>query len=272
MISGRRAGIALVLVLLVTAVISLIILQVGLGARKEVELTRQLLNRAEAVALIRSREAGLLFSLLTQPMTRAADDSAPGSLWNFHGVPFDYQGVTVTIQDVNGLFVPAFSIERDREFERLMVFRGFSLGEAQDASDRLARYRRASIDKQPVQSLTTLQNIIGLSESRRESLEGLLTLYPTTFFNPATAPVDVLRLYYSDLAVASIASSRELSEMSSVGMNYVYSGSREVINYPGPALNVTIRARVGDAEVERSSIWVVKPWSDEPLRYWGPGR
>jgi hypothetical protein len=268
-----ESGVALILTLMVTGVIAIVILQFALSARQDVNLAQRLLDRAEAGFLLRSRRATLMFELATRPWTLAESGQSESltTRWNFHGQPFEHAGVVIEVQDVNGLYPLTRLVERDVRFERLISGAGFSLGEARVAAENVAEFWRLESILPFLQTFDSLKTLTGLDVTRLQQLDRLITVYPTTFFNPLTAPREVLSLYFEDFAVESILAARLPKALNSRPLDYTYSGERDIVYYPGPALVVRLRANVRGVEVREEGIWVIKPFSDDPIRYWGPG-
>ncbi len=86
---GRQQGIALFQVLLITAVISIMAIQFTQTARNQLSIASTIVDRVEAQAQLRTTEAELLYSLITEK--RQQDTLSPNVYsrkWNFYGKPF----------------------------------------------------------------------------------------------------------------------------------------------------------------------------------------
>jgi general secretion pathway protein K len=85
----KQQGIALFQVLLICAVISIMAIQFTQTARNQLSIASTIVDRVEAQAQLRSTEAELLYSLITEK--RQQDSVSPNVYarkWNFYGKPF----------------------------------------------------------------------------------------------------------------------------------------------------------------------------------------
>jgi general secretion pathway protein K len=85
----KQQGIALFQVLLITAVISIMAIQFTQTARNQLSIASTIVDRVEAQAQLRSTEAELLYSLITEK--RQLDKTSANVYarkWNFYGKPF----------------------------------------------------------------------------------------------------------------------------------------------------------------------------------------
>ena len=85
----KQQGIALFQVLLITAVISIMAIQFTQTARNQLSIASTIVDRVEAQAQLRSTEAELLYSLITE---KRQPDKLSANVyvrkWNFYGKPF----------------------------------------------------------------------------------------------------------------------------------------------------------------------------------------
>ena len=133
---SRQRGIALVQVLLVTAIIMLLVVQLSLTAADQVKRAQALKDRSEAALYLHSREVAMLYTLLTESMLPRQETSNPyAASWNFHGEPFVVDGLEFTLQDQSGLM--RFPISGVSDFEDLLAALGRDSNEARDIAGRL---------------------------------------------------------------------------------------------------------------------------------------
>ncbi len=270
----RSAGVALVLVLMITGVTGLLILGIGLGAKGQVERAKALLDRTNAAFKIRSDEADLAFALLTTDWVRSAneDESGEGPVyprpdWNFRGKEFAFNGASVSIQDAQGLFLLP---QRPDSAEGLSVlftrFLGMSEAKARDGVVRL-REEMSQPSWVALQSLHDLQalNLINRDEAIR--LERVTTLAPTLAFNPLSIPDELLGVWFEGSLKEGLLALRESGELNSDSYTRVTGSDPVNLSfYPGSRLQVRVTRKAGDVAMTRSGWWLVAPYDVEPLR------
>lgn len=268
----RELGVALVLVLMIVGVLSLLMLQLGLTARQQVSQARQVVDRAEAELIIHSVESEVRFNLLTRPWATDFAENEHWSVtnvWNFRGQPFSVGRATVCLQDVSGL-IPLPAQRGDlTEFSRLLGVLQFS---DERISAALARLR-ASMDSPgwiPLQSPAELGIIMGLTRDELSKLEKIATLYPSTAFNPMTAPTEVLQARYSRSAADAVTILRAQNSLTEQSFSLATGVAFDdfVITNPGPVVRLDVRSKVREATVRRQTVWLVEPRSLEPLVLW----
>jgi len=282
----RQRGIALIQVLLVTGIIGLLMLQMGLTAREQVARAQALADRAELQLAAQSREAALLYSLLTEPLARNPESDNPyAAAWSFAGEPFAVDGITFSIQDESGrMRVPDL---QSNEFERLLL----SLGVAPERAHRLAREllelqgatarTRALGEDQaagttadgrqyPLQDLSQLRLLQDMDEALYSRLRPLLTLYPTPGFNPTTAPRDLLMSRLSESEVRGLADARAGDTVDSLTL-WKLTGQQSdesTVVAPGPGLTVRLEMQLREARTTRVTTFIVRPYQSEAVAVW----
>ena len=282
----RDRGIALIQVLLVTGIIGLLMLQMGLTARDQVARAQALADRAELTLAAQSREAAMLYSLLTEPMARAPDSENPyATAWNFQGEPFVVDGITFSIQDESGrMRLPddsgdpferlllALDVEPTRARRlalELMAAQGTvsslpELGEEGETRDigPAARY--------PFQDLGQLERLPSMDPELYRRLKPLLTLYPTPGFNPTTAPAALLRAQMTGSQATGVTDAREGDGLNDLALWKLtgFQADETTVLAPGPALSLRLEMSRGDARLERTTTYVVRPYSAQPLATW----
>mgnify|MGYP001825778590 FL=1 len=283
----RQRGVALVLVLLVTAIIILLVMQLSLTASEQVRSAQALQDRSEAALYLHSREAALLFTLLTEPLVpAAATDNPYAAKWNFHGEPFEIDGLEVTLQDQSGLMrIPSTSIS---EFRNLLAELGLGPARARSLSESLAHWigiwtpggsRPNGVKMRggtggPVQYFAELRTLGDMDEELYGRLAQLITLYPTPGFNPLTAPATLLRLRMPESALAAVLDARRAGTLEE---NRLYSiagvaGGETVLPTTGPGIGIRLRGEHLGVVLRRHVIARIDPYDEEPLGYWSRER
>jgi general secretion pathway protein K len=285
-VPARERGVALVQVLLITGIIGLLMLQLALTAREQVARAMLVADRVEADMRARSREAAVLYTLLTVPWVR--DPKSPNpyvAAWNFTGDPVAVDQATITLQDEAGLLpVPStnalrfvallqvLGVERTRAVRiatELLARQGARTALAALANAR-APADRSTMGRYPLQTLDELRQLPDMDDALYRQLEPLLTLYPTHNFNPLTAPPPVLaaRLPPSQVAaVLELRSQFRLDESSFLSIADEDSDEFTSLT-SGPGVAVDIELDFGTAHARRHLVAGVEPYAAEPLTIW----
>ena len=302
---NRQRGVALVLVLMVTGILGLLMLQVGLTAREQVARAQRLSDRADAELLAQSREAAMAYSLLTQPWVEARESSADSAnayaaAWNFHGEPFELDGITYRVQDVSGLLPIPLPQDSPRAFlallrqldvepqraERLVAqlraLQGVrppldAPGRAQPDPGARPRPREAAEHAGvgfPVQSMAELRYLPDMDPSLLARVESLTTLYPTPGLNPLTAPPEVLAVRFDGSVLEGVLELRRQRRLDGAALYALAGvGADDVTSLsPGPALRIDLELRHAGITVRRETTWALRPYATEPLATWSRRR
>ena len=283
----RQQGVALVMVLLVTAIIILLVMQLSLTAAEQVRSAQALQDRSEAALYLHSREAALLYTLLTEPLVPASETANPyASNWNFHGEPFEIDGLEVRMQDQSGLMrFPSTGVS---EFRKLLAELGLGPARARSLSESLAQWigvQRPGGSRSnggmmrggtggPVQYFAELRALGGVDEELYERLAQLMTLYPTPGFNPLTAPAELLRLRMPESALAAVLDARRSGTLDE---NRLYSitgiaANETVLTSAGPGIGIQFKGEHLGVVLRRSVVARIDPYDEEPLGYWSRER
>jgi len=272
-------GVALVLVLAVTGIVGLLILQIGLTARQQVAQAQRLVDRAEATMRLHSREAAVLYSLLTRErnIDRRADpralagDNPYAAAWNFRGEPFEIDGAMIRLQDMGGLFSMPTPDSSPRELAALLIALGIERARAEQVSRALQQSLQVP-RKFPLQSVKELGAIGGLTPVEIERLESVATVFPVAILNPGTAPLSVLQVKYGGVVLEGVIAARReglLDEgrlASLIGENIDDMTITFVI---GAGIRLDITAEFRGVRLRRESEWLIGPANEaNPLQLW----
>jgi len=272
---SRERGVALVLVLAITGVLSLLILQIGLTARQQITQAQRLADRAEAELRLHSREAALLYSILTRQRNAdgrdAAGDNPYAAAWNFRGEPFDVDGATIRLQDMSGLFPFPLPGSRAEVFAAPLAAIGIERTRAEQVGRRLAQ-ALALPDGRALQSLEELSVLADLSATEIDQLENVVTLYPGSAVNPGTAPEPVLAVKYAGVALEGVITARregvlDEGRLQSLTGDLLDDTMTTFLVGPGFRLDITVEYE--GVRLRRQSIWTVRPANEAvPLELW----
>lgn len=283
--SRSSGGVALVLVLMVTAVLAITVLAMGVGAQSRVRLSAGLLDRTEAMLSAHSHETAVAFSLLTEPWTVSQSqellvraDGPYGARWNFRGVPFEVGNAVIRIQDESGLFAIPRPGQPVGELGGLMALLGFSEPVRRTMLDYLAQQDLG--DGVTDSNIVPLQDVSELFVDSRlepgliDQFTAVTTLAPVDSFNPTTAPREVLIVKYGETIGGQLHDLASRSELdSSSFLKVVGSPTDEnTMLYPGPVFRVWVGVRGRSSIAGREMVWLLRPYDNEPFREWSSRR
>lgn len=275
----NQTGIALMQVLLISAVISVLALYFTITARQQVHIAQLANDKTLAMLHIKTAQAQTMFDLLTH-RAKTDDDNPLPAKYNFFGKPFQ-QGdfVTVQIQDVSGLLSVQYP---DKDvLRRLLLKLGIearraehikdSLKDWQDGDD-LHRLNGAEKDayalgprNRPISNLNEIKLVSGMDETLANSLMPLLRTEKTAYFNPALAPELLLQAFLNSDAQDIIAT-RNASQLTSASFSQlsgVYEQEGIVFSNSG-RYQITWTASVGEVSLTKKISVELEPYVNSP--------
>ncbi|MGI2113426.1 general secretion pathway protein GspK [Shewanella frigidimarina] len=277
-----QQGIALIQVLLLTAILSMMALHFTLSSRQQVIIATDLQNKIEAEVQMRTLESKVLFALLTLPRDEQDNserqDSVIGRSWNFFGKPFKVaNNATVSFQDINGL-LSVYGTAYSAPLERLLLQFGQSSQQAKNIISNLHHWQ--GLDKRSVNrtendqvrgdylaNVAELKLIAGIDDIIYEKLAPVVTTLQNVLFNPMTAPLPVLKVFMS----ADIAQEIERLRQQGLLTKQRFSELTQIVEddtitfAPGRRQFININIQVGDSIVTRHMIVYIRPENQIPL-------
>ncbi|WP_176365186.1 general secretion pathway protein GspK [Pseudoalteromonas ulvae] len=276
----QSRGIALVQVLIITAVLSVLALYFSQTARLQVYQARSAVEQAQAIINLHDTEAKLLFALLTEdknPNLEAQQKiNHPFMMWNFYGVPFEFKnGITITLQDLRGVL--NLHYPESQRLKGLLTFYGLSNYDAdlltnkildwQD-TDQRSRYGLAeqAYRNGAVQDASELMHLDIPSELLTE-LSNNTTIYKKGGFNPMNSPEFLLRsILAPEVAehVLRLRKNKQLTPQLFSQLTGIFD-SEKVILYPSNMFVAQINSQVGNARVIKKVTWQLEPTKGQPV-------
>lgn len=284
----RQQGVALIQVLLISTIIMVLALQISHQAKNQVRLAQGYQDKTQAELLLYSAEKRVLFEMLTrieknQPQgeyqqndlsdVTIADTETPLQ-WNFYGEPFNLDGITIKLQDINGL-VSLSTTPRSVQADYLIAN-----GYPEDQREKLEKtvynwqhpvenWEFGGVTQSEFETLNIVPRLSPLqleSEYRdiinatlsgnlngnltlQESLNCCMTLYSTSFINLLNAPVKVLRAYIESDYLPSIIERRNRGELDQFEFRRLagLTGNEEAFGYtPSATTQIRLRVQVGN--------------------------
>jgi hypothetical protein len=271
-----QSGVAMVIALLMSAVLSLLALQITINSRSHARLALEIQNRSENLMAMNTVEAEMVFALLTEKWVaqNGRDPNAWSAVWNFRGTPFQRLGSKITIQDESGLLPMPQPGDSAHLLERMLLEAGVSPGRANLIARDLESLHYETYDGGrrpiPVQSVYELIYRSRLTPQEARLISDLTTLFPNPHFNPDTAPEAVLRsrLYERDVDTLLRLRADQTRYQSAYAQELAAIGDELVVPFVGPALRWSIDTNLrGQSHTRRGTI-VVRPYSTDPVTVW----
>lgn len=279
-------GIALFQVLLITTVIAILAIQFTQTAQNQIFIASTIVDRVQAQVNLKDAESELLFSLLTENRFKNSESKSQySSEWNFYGKPFTANDdIGITIQDQNGL-VSLYQGRSKNLLEGLINHLDIedvsasvasnSLIDWQDGDD-LTRVNGAESrfygtsgmpTNLPLQTIDEIRNIRGFSPELVQALVPFVTIRPQTYFNPVTAPKEVLSALVGLDKANQIVTIRENGGLTrSVFEQLTAIRQDEGINFsPSGLLKINMQSSVNDVTLAKQIEILVQPLNQHPL-------
>lgn len=283
----RQRGVALVQVLLVTAIIILLVMQLSLTAAEQVRRAQALQDRSEAALYLHSREVALFYTMLTESLLPSPGSGNPyAASWNFHGEPFVVDGLEITLQDQSGLM--RFPLSGVTDFEKLLTVLGLGLMRAREIAEGLAHWLGITLSGggrpadammrgdrgDAMQYFGELRFLAGMDEPLYGKLAELMTMYPTPGFNPLTAPAALLRMRMPESTFRAVLDARRKDELD---RNRLWQLARigadeSILPFTGPGIGVRLEGEYHGVALRRQLIMGVRPYQAQPLALWSHER
>lgn len=272
MINNR--GIALVQVLLITAILTIFALYFTKSAKNQVEMAQWSTDRARAEVELHSAQNELIFTLFTNQKKVINNSDSGTSLtekWNFFNTPFEVNKfVKAQIQDQSALLSLHF-LDKN-VFVKFLTANNIEFSRAEQIADHLLDWQ--DIDNIPrplgaeqlgdapfrngfIPDQTDIENAIALSEEEKQLIYNNTTTYFNGSFNPITASKELLATFSDEFsAQLFIDERRQGNNLTSLDFKRL-TGAKETENMnflPVNTLAITLTAKVGDVVLTRNLV------------------
>ncbi|MBE1302113.1 MAG: hypothetical protein GJ680_19675 [Alteromonadaceae bacterium] len=240
---AKQTGVALVQVLLISALLLLLVVRLSQDAQSSVEIATKLKNKVNFIVNSETGFAEIQYAALTQEkgFTLRLQE---GQKVNFHSDPVKYtQSMMVEIQDLAGHLSTTFFGNQWLDFvqgdnEKLDSLKEWQGLEGYGVSAKKNRNARIPYKKE----------LFLLGGWENKALD-LVTHYPTGFFNVATAPNQLLQLILPVESVEKIEELRRTNTMSRQNMMRIPNIDSESVFPPSKYIQVTLK-NVSNNELE----------------------
>lgn len=278
----KQRGIALIQVLLLSTILAVVLLSMNHQARQHIRLATAVQQYTQANLALHSAEAEIIYNLLSnQPFELQADNNSTAVQWNFHGKPFEFQQLTVRIQDTSGLL--SASSPHSATLNGLVQQFGGSesqgreiaaaLADWQDRNDlpRLdgaeqSDYRDITVRNGPIQYLEEWLFVKGVTPQLYQQLAPLISLFPQGV-NVNQQPEAVWRANFPASEVNELVRARDAGELTPT-LFYSITGITidEFTRFAaGPSYRIHFTAKNADVRLGRELTLRLTPYQKQPF-------
>ncbi len=291
----KQQGIALIQVLLITAILSILAVYLTNTAKEQVKIAQWTNDKSQALVNLHSAEARLIFSLLTQRKIVTSQNNANGKSnavgdilgssvesitqrWNFFAKPFYLsEQVMVAIQDQAGL-VHAQYPDRD-VLDKLFVEQGLGMVEVNELIDNLLDWQDLdSISRANGAETSAYAGLIRngaipdvhdfsfIKKITPELLELLLkttTIYRQGPFNPTNVPTELLYALTNENVAKQVILLRENGQLTKTNFSQLTGivEDDDTFFYPSNFLSIKLTSKVGESKVQKEMTIQVIPYA-----------
>jgi general secretion pathway protein K len=284
---NKQQGIALIQVLIITAVLTILALFLTSTAKDQVKIAEWADDKSAALIAVHNAQAQLLFTLLTQPKHLVSDKAAPSVMvenitnqWNFFAKPFPVTAqVQASIQDQSALIHAHFP--NKKHFIALLVANGETIDKANALYDNLLDWQDldniqrvngdefltdlSEIRNGALPDLHDFNFIPGITPSLKELLVQNTTVLGKGFFNPMNAPKALLTAITNvEIAqqVMQLRASQQLTNLQFSQLTGIVENDK-IILYPSNMLEIKLTGQVGFSVVQKSILIELTPYANE---------
>jgi len=272
MTTSKQQGVALIQVLLITAIIALIAIQFTKTARQQVAIASSFNDRIKAELLLRTYQSRVLFTLFKHDPDELTRQTVNGVQWNFRGQPVQLaDNVTFTMQSTAGLM--SLVTSPDKYWFRLLTHFSVPTNQQIEIMDSLKDWIDIDNDRRtqgaeasyylgqglavprngPLQHISELKFIKGITPTLYQQLKPLVTIYPTGAFSPALAPKTLNEaLFTADVATQISDAQTQGPFTEQVWAGIVGNGDDANIDlHPRNTFLITLTVHQGDVELTK---------------------
>lgn len=267
----KQSGIALIQVLLITAILTVFAMFFVKTAQNQVEMSQWATDRALAEVKLHSALNQLIFTLFTnQKETIAATDNGTEvtEVWNFFNKPFQLnEYVSVKMQDQSGLLSVHFLDKTI--FTTFLIKNGIETSRAEKIADHLLDWQ--DIDNIPrpfgaekqvgalfrngyIPDLKDIENAIELTEQEKQLIYENTTIYFNGSLNPLTASKELITAFSDEFSAQIFTARREAGEnLTSIDFKQITGAEQmDIMTFaPANTLSIELTAHVGQAIVTK---------------------
>ena len=267
-LKNRQRGVALVLVLFLSAIMILLATNILKQSQSQLVQTQLVKNKVLAYSQLYSAKSNIIFDLLTN----SALSLEKGHSWNFSGKKMSFGTTQVRIQDLNGLLnIYSFVSYKvlASVFSQCGVDNNIAMSVAKKVLQTHDKHIKLPVDK--YQRLFTL--LRNTPVKVKDCINGNITRFAGAIFNPATAKREYLIAKLGNNNAQKILTAKAIDNenlyqtISDIIPDDPESNQRSVI---GPYFRVTLRVDNQDSSwAEVFEIKITNRIVKKPLTYLG---
>ena len=275
----KQQGVALIQVLLITAILSVLALYLTTTAKDQVMISLWTNDKADALTAMHSAESNLLFTLLTELKTSdntinsenntTASTDVILSNWNFFNKPFYVnKKVSIAIQDQSALINLHFP-DRDM-LTALTISQGYDINQANVIVDSLLDWQ--DLDSIPringvetnqtnmsvvrngaLPSVYDLHFIDAIPLELQQILINNSTIYRKGSFNPTNSPAELLFALLNTETAQQVIELREAKQLTKRKFTQLtgIKENDETFFYPSNYVSITLISKMGISVVKK---------------------
>lgn len=281
----KAQGIALVQVLLLSAVLSVMLVSIHFHSREHVELATKALARAEALVALNSMEAETFISLLTsEKKIQPQSELFLPRVWSFDNQPIVMENGIVQIEDTSALIslvvpstltpVLAGITGNKQQAEQLVA----ALEDWQDA-DNETRFGGAEQADYPagvvvrngvIQDLSELLFVRGFTSELVEKIRPFVTLFPKKYQNIYGMSDELISYYLDPVQLKQVLAERHAGTLTPDRFSRLTGIEQdEFVGFTvSQGLVVRFTAHGKGVKLSRQISVTLDPSAEEPLQYW----
>jgi len=242
----KQKGIALFQVLLITTILLILASFISRKANNQVDSAININDKQLAMLDVKSTLSHIKFNLLSKTSDFLADNQG----WNFHGEEFEISGVTVSVQDHNGLLFINKKTSINRLNAIIEVIEKLT-NQPFDVSAQVLRQWFSNPKNSRIQNLEQLINL-GVSYESATIIWSNITVNPRILFNPMNTPYILLPVFFDNNQI------QELTQLRT--NNLTYKQTKQVVEQitaiendefsgyiTGPYYRIKISANIGES-------------------------
>jgi len=264
MIRSREQGVALIQVLLLTTIMSVIAIQFTKTARIQVNTAKDFRDKIQAELMLKTAETAVLFELFQNDAYQIPGKNINGVAWQL-GRSFNLNRTTsVEIMPLNSSL--SLTTAPEMYVKTALLASGVEPENVQGTYNAIADWidvnnfeRRGGAEANayaevkprngPMQDLTELMAVKGMTASIYEKFNKMVTIYTTPSFNPSFASDELIKaLFNEDIAEQLLEIKIQQGAINQDSWQRIAGGRFfEFIDFdPDIQHRVTIRTKVGD--------------------------
>jgi len=284
----KNSGVALIQVLLISAIISILAISFTHTARDQIEMATAFEQRIKAAQQLKSVQSQIIYKLLTQRDFTAEEQNQETQMnvsWNFYGEPFVIDSpidanIVVSIQEIQGLLSQRYP--NTPFWNKLLKNMGYDDEQIKQKQGLLKGWQDKDTDSwligdsepeateagvkypnQPIQLPNEIDWLFPDEIDQRDVVKQVSTHYSNSKFNPMNAPNRLLALLFEQPLAESLIEQRAQGLLTSDEMKE-YLGdlydSETVTTYRGGQLTITILISSETVQIQESIDILLQPY------------